>query len=567
MAKLSDFFRGYDKHHGVFEVGSARSGPKVEGKAYTVASPADDAAWETHLKGGRQGVGIIPLLDDNTLYWGGIDVDQYNIQLPNLSLRIENYPLTLFRSKSGGAHLICFVREPVPAASIVKFLRQLAAALGFPKDTEIFPKQVTRGVDKEGNLDVGNWLNMPYHGGDRSSRYAIVKGKALSLDECVSHLETKALTADEFFEAAGAAPEIEGDDPFDQEVGNASDLDEESQMLIEDEEPAPDPEPKPRPRPRLVPKDEPPEENVEDIAFADGPPCLQTLHKRGGFPDSRNNGMFNVAVYLAKKYPSSWQERVNEYNDMMCKPPLRQNELAKTVERSNSKKEYSYKCTDAPINSVCQRPICLARKFGVGITQGKISEFTLVKHDAEPITWDVLFVGKSEPMHLSSDELYSQTAFGKKTMNFMNVVLQTMPENRWRGLLNDKVKAAEILQPKEDEESNVGEFKTLLEKFCVGRAQATSWDDIQSDHVYTADGMSWFRGRALLSYLKDNKFRFENNREIWFLLQQRGGMRDKKIIKGMEINVWGIPEFKRTDSEKELPDSLKDFEKGGNEPF
>ncbi len=55
-------------------------------------------------------------------------------------LKKKKIPLTVFRSKSGGAHLFLFTKEPVPAVMMRDKLKTYASAIGHAR-AGIFPKQ------------------------------------------------------------------------------------------------------------------------------------------------------------------------------------------------------------------------------------------------------------------------------------------------------------------------------------------------------------------------------------------------------------------------------------------
>ena len=53
--------------------------------------------------------------------------------------------------------------------------------------SEIFPKQSTIKAERG---DIGNFLNMPYHGGDRTVRYAIGDdGNSLTIEQFVKEYD------------------------------------------------------------------------------------------------------------------------------------------------------------------------------------------------------------------------------------------------------------------------------------------------------------------------------------------------------------------------------------------
>jgi hypothetical protein len=62
----------------------------------------------------------------------------------------------------------------------------------------------------------------------------------------------------------------------------------------------------------------------------DGPPCLQQLCAQGFPQGTRNNGLFNIGVYLRKFDPDNWKTLLEEHNRSYMTPPL----VAQEVVRS-----------------------------------------------------------------------------------------------------------------------------------------------------------------------------------------------------------------------------------------
>jgi hypothetical protein len=106
--------------------------------------------------------------------------------------KVKKYemPLSVCRSRSGGAHLYLFMNEPRPAAEVIAALKHWAEVLGYP-GAEIFPKQDRAGYrDESGKAYLGNFINLPYFAGERTVRYAFgpIKGEherigAIELEE------------------------------------------------------------------------------------------------------------------------------------------------------------------------------------------------------------------------------------------------------------------------------------------------------------------------------------------------------------------------------------------------
>ena len=161
-------FAGLDRAHGKYELNGSSKGSKVGGKASTILGPVTLELWNRHIDG-KLGLGIIPIREDGTVVWGAIDIDVYEgMDLPKLEAECESLklPLVICRTKSGGAHLFLFCKEPLKATIVRSKLIQFASALGHV-GVEVYPKQ-TELASKE---DVGNWLNMPYFGGDMTTRF------------------------------------------------------------------------------------------------------------------------------------------------------------------------------------------------------------------------------------------------------------------------------------------------------------------------------------------------------------------------------------------------------------
>ena len=177
MSLAEDFavrYAGLRQAYGTFTANNeTREDGKASGKNITISKELSDndllKLWEDHLSG-HQSVGLVAIDENNNCVWGAIDVDEYHIDLKDLAIKIakQKLPLILCRSKSGGAHLYIFLSEPVTASMLQRKLRQIAAAIGYGQ-TEIFPKQTQLLLDRG---DRGSTLNMPYFGGENSTRYA-----------------------------------------------------------------------------------------------------------------------------------------------------------------------------------------------------------------------------------------------------------------------------------------------------------------------------------------------------------------------------------------------------------
>jgi hypothetical protein len=300
-------FAGLERAHGLCVLnGAAAPGQKRKGRHETIKGPFTEALADEHLQG-TSSRGSIPIRDNRTVRWGAIDIDEYS-GLDHVALEAQcrrlGLPLNVATTKSNGAHLFAFCSEDVPAELMQGKLMEWGELLGLC-DPEYFPKQTVL----VGPNDFGNFVNLPYFGGDQTDRYGIRNGQRQSLEEFVDAAEASALTL----------------------------------SALEAFQPLADP----------------------DDFLADGPPCLQTLAAQGFGEGGRNNGLFNLGVYLRKRFDGDWTGKLDEANQRYMDPPLGHREVGQ-VERSVSRKTYQYKCHDQPIVSVCNRALCLKRQYGVG---------------------------------------------------------------------------------------------------------------------------------------------------------------------------------------------------------
>jgi hypothetical protein len=169
LKTFMDFFRGNTLAYGchVYKF-PEDSGQKEKGESYTKIEPITQTLYETHLAGG-EGLGIIPINEDNYCYFAVIDIDDYDKEkLKPIFEIIKKYllPFFTFRSKSGGLHLYCFFEHKVTAASVRETLTKYLDVFSLPANTEIFPKQ-----EKLKSGAAGNWINLPYWNAEKTSQY------------------------------------------------------------------------------------------------------------------------------------------------------------------------------------------------------------------------------------------------------------------------------------------------------------------------------------------------------------------------------------------------------------
>ena len=262
---------------------------KHKTKSFITKQAPTDKMWQDHLQGVDPALGIIPINADNKCKWACIDIDIYSLDHKKLidKINTKKFPLTVFRSKSGGAHVFLFAKEFVPAAILRNKLKDIASTLGYAR-AEIFPKQNQVKTERG---DTGSFLNLPYHNVDQTLRYAFKSdGTAMNINEFFDHYEKIALSEQDLLQI----------------------------KVIEDK---------------------------ENDLLKGSPPCLKMLSERGIPNGMRNNAMYNFGVYVKKRFPDSWDTEIFEYNKKFCQPPLDKKEMDDLIKSINGK-DYQYKCKD-----------------------------------------------------------------------------------------------------------------------------------------------------------------------------------------------------------------------------
>jgi hypothetical protein len=493
ITKFKSIFSGLDIAYGTYRIKSERGDGKQAGQATVVRKPPTDDLWVKHLEGVEPSLGIIPIRADNSCIWGCIDIDQYPLDHKGLVEKVAQLklPMVVCRSKSGGAHVFLFTRTPQPARDFQNYLKNAAALLG-EAGREIFPKQAEILVDRG---DTGNFLNLPYFAGELSTRYAFNSdGSAASMEEFYALYEAN--------------------------VQDSLDL---------------------------VP--EAPKQAESPIK--DGPPCLQALCAQG-FPEgTRNNGLFNIAVYLKKAHPSSWEDKMVEYNFKYVSPPLPNNEVQIVLKQAN-KKDYHYKCKDAPLNGFCNSGLCRTRKHGIGANSPDAPQIaSLSKYASEPPLWFLDVNGRR--IELETDALHTQTLFQKACLEKINLLPPTLRKQDWENLLNallkEMVETEQITEASEDT-SVSGKFNDLLEEFAAHMQQAMAREEMLMGRPWTDDdeAKTYFRMKDLEAHLKRNNFVGLSAPKMAQRLRDMGGEPMSLFLKGRTVRCWRIPKFDKQDA-------------------
>lgn len=488
MREFHELFVGRTDAYGTYALPKGRKakrGTKFLGKAKSVTNgnlTIDD--YRAHVKG-EIGIGIVPIIPkDNTVSWFVIDVDEYNEKDLHGSLAKKinrlNLPLVICNSKSFGAHLYCFLTEPASAKDVLDIARKFVKKLGLKPKTEIFPKQESIGTN-----DTGSWINLPYFGETRV---------------CMGMDGKTELTFKEFLLFA-----------HEREV-HPSDLD----VRVEEIE------------------------HRADDSVSKAPPCIDRMTDEGVEEGGRDNALTHIAVYMKKRYPDDWQDRVATFNGEHVTPSLSFSDVMRII-KTNERRDYQYMCKQQPMCALCDKDACLRREFGVGSGDDDIlDDFTIDsvrKIDTEDPIYIVVIDGN--PIRLKTESLFNYPMFRVEFFKRCNRVLKPMKADEWAKRLQEAMEDLEI----ESAPEIVGESGQIRHHFMEWTAQMMVTGDqkrILEGYPYYEANTILFRGTDFISYLKRTGSRYED-RFVWLVLNEDGAEQKRHEISGSSRSLWSYP--------------------------
>ena len=470
------------------------------GRMHTEYKHMEPEDWATHLSGAT-GYGAVPIMDDGTAVWGAIDIDNHDsgedIPMVPVDERVKTnrLPLILCRSKSGGIHAYVFLAKAQPASRVRSMLGRWAEMIGYAS-AEIFPKQNRLARNSAtGQLQLGNWINLPYLGGDATTRYCFRNGRKLTLAEFLNAAEHARLTQDDI----------------------------DAQVFSD---------------------------------HAQAPPCIQAMMIKGVEAGMRNEAMYNTVVYLRRAFPESFEERSHEMNASMFTKPLNRVELSRTV-NSAARPEYSYRCGEEPIRSLCDREKCIMRKFGINKAEldnlratQEIPPLTdLVKYESEPVRWE-LRVDGIRVANISTGQLMEWRAMRELMTERLVRMIPNLKPQEWDRMLAPLMLSARVIDTPDDASVN-GVVRDRLREFASKTDLDSRGEEIEDRkallrglpavQVLDGDRSVCFRAKDFINYLKRTKSEELKGVNLWLAVRDMGVRHTKFRAGEHNINVWHIP--------------------------
>ena len=418
---------------------------KHDSKSYLVKNPLTPEIWEDHLSGKRL-IGCTPILNNDRVMWGALDIDVYQDSntIEELSDQIQKHklPFTIFRSKSGGAHVYLFFTEEIPAKEVIDKLKSFSAFFG-QGVCEIYPKQPKIGNRKD-DSKYGNWINMPYSG-NPTLQYAI-------------------------------KPDGTGYDPYEFiEMAENIKLSPEDFKKLE------------------VPT------NKKEL-LPEGPPCLNYIFtKRTKESENRNVTLSNVAVYLKKADPTDWTSKLHKFNKKFSEP-LPEREVDAII-KSYEKKDYKYQCAQEPLCRYCDAKLCGQRRHGIGTEEFLPNNRSLIQLKSDPPLWFLTL--DHEEIQLTTAEFDNFNQFNQRVMERLLFKYPPIKQEDWIKQQNLLLKnCVRIDVP--FEMTPVGQFVEYLSVFCAAASEDIA--HIKNGPVKQPNNYFVFRMVDLKDYLNQQRF-------------------------------------------------------------
>ena len=221
---------------------------------------------------------------------------------------------------------------------------------------------------------------------------------------------------------------------------------------------------------------------------------------------------------------------------------------------SNGAPRYSYRCTQPPIESLCNKRLCKKRKYGVG-----------GENDRENPVYSDLKVYKSDPPRYflnvddrrieisSTEDLMTHKKVIQACIEQLNKGIPNMAMNDWNQSYTELLENISIDYPPE-EVTKKGEFRELLEEFILHQGEAVSIEDIFLGKSFTEDGFTYLALKDLMDHLKRNDFK-ESRSWVTVRLREEYKAEDlTKRIKKVKVRLWKIKEILSDDIELDVPD-------------
>jgi len=424
-----------------------------ENGARTYREDVTEELYTQHLAGSLH-LGIVPVNQNNECWFGAIDIDAHTggseIDLREVEAKIlsRDLPLVVCRSKRGGAHVYYFVKSPISAKKMRSRLKGWAKELGAPLTEE--SDNTPTGIEifpKQDTLKEGSVGNW----------INLPYQNTAATDRwCIHCGETNV--------------------PFEMFLDVAEEKKERSEKAKKKK---------------------------------DMPPCIDTLLSEGVKEGSRNDAVFNIALYYRLSKNPDWKGKTLSSNFEVVSPPLPQDEVNTICSSVSRIKGYRYRCSQAPLVDICDKTVCLTRKYGIK-PETDTHRHGSYGHLRKILTDPPIFLLKvnDKELEFRAEEILDHKKVMTKYFESASEILVSLKQQEWHGLLaslKDKEEYEEIEAP--EDTSITGVLNEYLdqytsqvsscgigEKDTLARGVATLLPDEKSETGYSVYFKgTWFR--------------------------------------------------------------------------
>jgi len=514
--KFIEYFSGLQRNYGFADLSemmidpqTGKNQPKKYGWTHRQITDQD---YADHLSG-KKSIGIQPCDDDGMARFGAIDIDSkdykdFSVKKYLDIIKIYDLPLIPVKSKSGGLHLYLFLKEPVKALIIKKFLESLLFTLKLPLRTEIYPKQTELGKDSEGKFIDGNFINLPYY--NKAERISInFDGKEFTFEQFIKVIEANLKTTDELeeFSLAHVKTVLQGG----------------------------------------------PSE------FDDGPPCLQMMTK-SPLDDGRDRWLYNYMVFAKKRYQDKWEEMVidapkkyflKDSNGLVV-DDWGEKKVRDKIRSWKKDSTKGYTCTQEPIANFCMKSECVKRKYGFlsdrKVLFPKLSSLVKIKYPEPEYTFNVeLPNGDSKNVKAKHiKQIVLQEEIRSIIAAAADFVPPKVKSNEFQEVLDNLFPPKEELLPPKGTTPDE-QLEEYLKDYVNG-PQAKSNAAFKTGAVLIEGDHAYFKYQSFYNSLKSKDWK-ENKSKTAEKIIQIGGGKEKT-----EINV--PKRFPKKQGEKESHDPI-----------
>ncbi len=486
LLTLNDFASIFVGNANVRGVNETSEEKEENGKRKSTNYTKTEKVTEAHYQDhleGKIGLGIVPIRADNTCSFSVIDIDVYYKEHLHVLSFIKKTNLPLIPFRSKSGGLHLYVFWEKPIKA-----KDAVEIMSTIRRTMLLDKK-TEIFPKQTFIksdSAGNWINLPYYHAEQTERYMMDEnGRPLSVDEALYSIRDRMQTKTNI------------------------------------------------------------ESIISNLPLSDAPPCLQAIYLSGE-TSNRNLYLFSLARYFKTKVGDDFEFAVVEANNLLTKPiPI--DELQKTVIATHKKKEYSYKCKDEPICSICDKEECKKRKYGIGGDEvSELSFGDFIQYASDPPYYEWMINEKALKFWSESD-IIGQNAFRNLCFRHLAILPGRLAEPAWTKIINSALQNMIVKAVEQEMDISSGSlFVSYIAEFLTSRAMAMTKEQILADRVYRDEEKSAyvFKPKQFLVFLIQQKqFRYYGISEIQDRLKAMGASPARYYInqENTSARVWIFP--------------------------